>query len=235
MTEAKPTQLTPAAKSVARQIAAALGETLAVPVDQIRRIVEVLGADQAWALLKKTEVVQTEGGLNVKDGSRARSKGGVFFQLARQTLDPAGRRYVWPSRRPSNATKAGGQGLVWSERLAIITQLRRAPGEVRTAKLTLIGRPGRVVVKDEVVLISLPSLGKQPTLPRELPQPPTVSTSAIVYVALKQWRPVEAALTDPKDRLIVEGFPALDGRLKALTVYATNLTTVALQRAKHAR
>jgi hypothetical protein len=235
MTEAKPTQLTPAAKSVARQIAAALGETLAVPVDQIRRIVEVLGADQAWALLKKTEVVQTEGGLNVKDGSRARSKGGVFFQLARQTLDPAGRRYVWPSRRPSNATKAGGQGLVWSERLAIITQLRRAPGEVRTAKLTLIGRPGRVIVKGEVALVSMPPTDKQPTLPRELPQPPAALVPTLVYVAARQWPKVEAALTEPTDRLIVEGYPVLDGRLKALTVYATNLTTVALQRAKRAK
>jgi hypothetical protein len=57
-------------------------------------------------------MAQTEGGLNVKDGSRTRSKGGVFFHLARQTLDPAGRRYVWPIRRPSNATKAEAKG--WS-------------------------------------------------------------------------------------------------------------------------
>jgi hypothetical protein len=61
------------------------------------------------------------------------------------------------------------------------------------------------------------------------------SRPTLVYVAARQWHKVEAALTDPTDRLIVEGYPVLDGRLQALTVYATNLTTVAWQRAKRAK
>jgi hypothetical protein len=45
---------------------------------------------------------------------------------------------------------------------------------------------------------------------------------------------VEAALKDPTDRLIVEGYPSLDSRLKAMTIYATSLTTVAIQQGKRA-
>jgi hypothetical protein len=101
--------------------------------------------------------------------------------------------------------------------------------------MTLIGRPAKVVVRGEVVLVSLPPNGKQPSLPRDLPVPPEETAApTIVYIAAKQWRKVEAALKDPKDRLIVEGYPALDGRLNALTIYALNISTTGLQRAKRA-
>ncbi len=63
-----------------------------------------------------------------------------------------------------------------------------------TAKLTLIGRPGRVIQAGECVITTLQSSGKLPTLPKGLPAPPAQPTTFVVYIAAKQWRKVEAAL-----------------------------------------
>ncbi|GAB4457935.1 MAG: hypothetical protein Kow0031_38590 [Anaerolineae bacterium] len=46
----------------------------------------------------------------------------------------------------------------------------------------------------------------------------------------------QALEADPKDRLIIEGYPAFDGRIGGGTMclYAQSVTTTALQRAKWA-
>jgi hypothetical protein len=236
MTEEKTTQTNPADEKVVKQIADALDETAAIPLGQIGRILEVMGEEKALALLAETGKIEAEGGMAVSSGSRQRSKGGIFFYLARQALDSKDRRYVWPSKRKSGSKKSdSGPALDWAERLEIIERIRKSAGEARTAKMTLIGRPARVVVKGDVVLVSMPPNEKQPPLPRDLPVPSAgTAMPTIVFIAAKQWQKVAESLKDPKDRLIVEGFPALDGRLKAMTVYAINTTTTALQRAKRA-
>ena len=77
-------------------------------------------------------------------------------------------------------------------------------------KMILIGRPGRVIEKGEVVITSIKS-SSVPSLPKGLPQPPDDSTTYIVYIALKQWRKVrESIQKNPDDKLIIEGYPALD-------------------------
>lgn len=101
-----------------------------------------------------------------------------------------------------------------------------------TAKLTLIGRPGRVIQAGDCVITTLQSSGKLPTLPKGLPTPPAQPTTFVVYIAAKQWRKVEAALTDPNDALIVEGAPVYDERLPGLAVLAQSVTTKVLQAAK---
>lgn len=63
-----------------------LGETDWKPRIQIERIVQHLGADFAMAKLQETEQVESQGGLMLTDGSRRRTKGGVFFYLVRQWL-----------------------------------------------------------------------------------------------------------------------------------------------------
>lgn len=94
-----------------------------------------------------------------------------------------------------------------------------------TVKLTLIGRPGRVIQAGDCVITTLQSSGKLPTLPKGLPAPPTVPTTFIVYIAAKQWRKVEAALTDPDDALIIEGVPVYDERLPGLVLLAQSVAT----------
>ncbi len=67
-------------------VAQTLGETDWKPRTQIERIVEQLGSDFALTKLQETEHLEAEGGLMLPDGSRRRTKGGVFFYLVRQWL-----------------------------------------------------------------------------------------------------------------------------------------------------
>jgi hypothetical protein len=112
--------------------------------------------------------------------------------------------------------------------------LQGAKGEC-SVKMTLIGRPGRVIEKGEVVITSLQS-SSVPSLPRGLPQPPDAPTTYIVYIALKQWRKVrESIQKNPDDKLIIEGYPAFDKRIGpngTMTVYAQSVTSKLLEQAK---
>ena len=94
-----------------------------------------------------------------------------------------------------------------------------------TAKLTLIGRPGRVIQAGDCVITTLQTSDKLPTLPKGLPRPPQQPMTFAVYIAAKQWRKVEAALKDPNEVLIVEGAPVYDERLPGLALLAQSATT----------
>ena len=100
-------------------------------------------------------------------------------------------------------------------------------------KITLIGRPGRVVEKANVVLTSMQQKSdKAPSLPKGLPPVPDEPTTYIVYIARKQWRKVAKSIKDPNDSLIVEGLPVLDRRLGTVAVFARSVTTKLLQTKK---
>ena len=98
-------------------------------------------------------------------------------------------------------------------------------------KLTLIGRPGKLIDKGQVMLTTMKST-KPPSLPKGLPKPPEQATTYIVFIAAKQWRRVAESIKDPEDALIVEGYPFFDERLKTIAVLAQSVTTKLLQRAK---
>ena len=86
------------ADPVVRRIAAELGETEAQPLTHIARIVRTLGEERALALLARAETVEAQGGLRLPDGRR-RTKGGVFFRLAREETSPQERAQIWPWTR----------------------------------------------------------------------------------------------------------------------------------------
>ena len=95
--------------TVAR-IAAALGETAAQPLTHLARLVRVLGPERALALLAQAEAVEAAGGMALPDGAR-RTKGGVFFRLAREQTTPAERARIWPwTRGPKPAAKTRRAG-----------------------------------------------------------------------------------------------------------------------------
>src|SRR5215475_8938960 len=87
-------------------ITESLKETDELPRKQIAEIVEVLGADVALSLLDETRRVQGEGGIEVRDGTRRRTDGGVFFSLAKGRLPKADRNRIFRVRPP----KAPGEG-----------------------------------------------------------------------------------------------------------------------------
>lgn len=227
--ERQPTQDPHSVTAVADQIAAHLNETEPGPLKQIKAIVHALGIEAALNLLAETQQVEANTGLLVADGSRRRTPGGVFFYLARQRVPPKQRRAIWPPQR--QAAKRSAPPFDWADRLEIVPQLLATPGEAQTVKITLIGRPGRVVAKGDVVLTTMQNT-KAPSLPKGLPKPPDQPTTYVVFIAHKQWRQVAEAIQNPADSLIIEGYPAFDERLQAMTVFALSTTTKLLQQAR---
>lgn len=80
---------------VSKHIAEVLGETEPMPLSQIAAVVEALGEVEALGVLAQTERVESTGGMMVPDGSRKRTRGGIFFALARATLTPTQRRAIF--------------------------------------------------------------------------------------------------------------------------------------------
>jgi hypothetical protein len=226
-------------QAVAR-IADNLGETEKAPLDQLRRIVKRLGAGQVEAFLARVDEVEAAGGMPVPDGSRRRTRGGVFFALVRQSLPKKQRRGLFIFQNSSQAVSPNTPPTaeVLKELLADVARWPR--GAAGTVKITLVGRPGpiqqtaRPGQPAEFVAFPMES-GKAPTLPKGLPSP-TAPTRFLVLVSGRQWRRVADAIRSPQDRLIIEGHSSIDARVPdMITVRAINVTTVEVQRALRAK
>jgi len=93
-------------------------------------------------------------------------------------------------------------------------------------KITLIGRPGKIETRKDVVITTMSHSSGAPTFPRGVPHPPETPTIYTVYIGAKQWKQVESALKEnPDDLLIVEGMCAFDPELQAVAVYTTKAMT----------
>ncbi len=218
-------------KATATDIARQLDETNPVAVEQIELIVQHIGAEAALALLQETLAAEAEGGMMLPDNTRRRTPGGVYLYLAKGRIPYAVRVQIWPYLKTQAKLKPQVEPLSPEECLALAKEALQQTGEATTVKITLIGRPGRIVEKADVVLTTMQDT-KAPTLPKGLPAPPAEPTTYVVYIARKQWLKVAEAIQDPDDKLIVEGFPAFEKRLGAVAVFATNVTTKALQAAQ---
>jgi hypothetical protein len=82
-----------------------------------------------------------------------------------------------------------------------------------------------------VVILALRST-KAPTLPKGVPPLPSTPTTYMIFIQQKQWAKVQDAMQHPDDVLIVEGYPVHEPRFAGITVYATQVTTKALQAVK---
>jgi hypothetical protein len=220
---------------IVEKIAAALGETDKVPLKTIDRLVTVLGEERALALLEEALKVEAEGGLKTDDGQRQRSPGGVYFKLAKDktTARERGRIFGPP---PKPKAKKTLQPVTWEDLEPLLAELTTArKGVLTKVKLTLIGKPGKIIEKANVVLTSMQSK-KLPTLPKGLPDPPEEPPTYLVFIAKKQWEKVKDSITNnPDDKLIIEGYPVFDkriGKSGAMTLYAQMVTTTAIQQAR---
>ncbi len=244
----------PTPNMVATMIADRLGETVIGARVQIKRIVQVLGRSQARALLEETLRVEENGGIMLPDGSRRRTPGGVFFYLAHTKGQPKpGRTFprkpttpsinasknnsphpVKPSDRPTATTSLPPAApFNWEERSAVIEQVGQAAGRVTTVKITLIGTMGTFVDKGACIVGVMAHTGEKfPALPKGVPVPQAITTKYVVYIGAKQWKNVAATVADPEDALIVEGFPQVDPKTGAISVFASNVTSKKLQAAK---
>jgi hypothetical protein len=233
---------------LAGEIANRLGETNPAAQAQIRGVVQTLGAEGAQTLLTRTLAVEAGDGLMVLDGSRRRTPGGTFLKLSKGAMSPEQRLAVFgpppvrvktprpartseprPAKRhkaPKAAPKPPSDEMI----AAGISQLEY--GEAKTVKITLIGKPARVVTQNACVILGLRS-ARMPSLPKGLPSP-SGSTDYAVFVAAKQWGPVAVALErDSDDVVVLEGYPCLDKRFaRGIVVYVTKASTVGLQRSQ---
>ena len=233
-------------RALVQELADALGEAERGPRALLARVVATLGAERARAFLAETLAVEEAGGLPLPDGSRRRTPGGVFFHLVRRGVDREERRQIFPpgAQRPAGRGDGGtagptrppgatGRAFTWADYPAVVAELQQGRGEATNVKITVIGRPARVVERGDVAIVTLRS-EKVPSLPKGLPTP-AQPTDYAVLIARKQWQKVAQAATNPADLLIVEGFPTVDPRFAGITVLATNTTTKQLQQAERQR
>jgi hypothetical protein len=221
---------------------ATLAEVLQEPNRPLLTLVlRIFGHDRTVEILTETLQREAHGGMLTKDGTRRRTPGGVFFQLARERATPQERRRLFPHPGPQH-----GQGqpqeqpqrpltaLTWDEaQAAMQTLATEPPGEARTMKLTLIGRPGKLETRGQAVVFRMQ--GKPPgALPRGLPPVPTQAPMTWnVIVALRQWNRVQESLAaNQEDQLIIEGYPCMQGNQPMLL--AQSCVSMLQQRAQKA-
>lgn len=225
-------------KHWANDIAHQLQEKNPYALVQITHIIERLGLEATQAFVTETFKIQAEGGMLTNDKKRKRSLGGLFFYLVRGRITHEDRKYIfpYPRQRQKDGAKPRPQPqavvLNLEARRELLREGLRKPGEAHTVKLTLIGRPAKILERPQFVVITM--TGKEPpALPKGLPElPDDDPTVYLVYIALKQWKRVSELIKQPDDRLIIEGYPFNDKRLGVIGVLAQSTTTVSLQRAK---
>jgi hypothetical protein len=221
--------------NVVEKIATTLGETDKSPLATIDRMVKVLGEEKSLAILEEALKIEAGEGMLTDNKSRRRTVGGTFFKLTKNQTTSQERGKIFgppPRARP----KPEIIPITWEESEALSIEALKLPrGEAEKVKLTIIGRPGRLVEKEAVVITTMQS-SKAPSLPKGLPQPPGDPTTYIVYIATKQWRKVKKSIKqNPEDKLIIEGYPIFDkriGQTGAMTIYAQSVTTTMIQQAK---
>ncbi len=230
--------------STVAQIAATLNETTDPARRQIAQVVALCGVEQALAWLTEAQQAEASGGLMTCDGSRRRTPGGTFFYIVRGHLLKTGRRalahqifHFQAAKRPRKAapaTPAPALPIVsWSKRGEVIAIARQESGKATTVKVTIIGKPGKIVERQNFTLLMLKHAGPLPPLPKGIPVPnPIPETTYIVYIGARQWRKVAPVLQqNANDMFIVEGVQLYDAEYQAITVFATSITTKAIQQA----
>jgi hypothetical protein len=239
-----------------KALALQLGEVHWAALHQISRVIAVAGEERAQTWADEAVAIAASDGMLTADG-QPRTTGGIFFYLARQRLDAEQRRQVFPNaaelrrlqqermrqglpaglqpqRRAAPAAPAGPPlpAFRWAEKAVVYHELQDAKGTVQSVKISLIGRPGRVVEKQDLVITMLTQMDAPKAFPKGVPTPPATPTVYTVYIAAKQWQKVAKAIQNEQDSLIVEGFAAFDPGLEGMAVFATNVTTKVLQQQK---
>jgi PHAX RNA-binding domain len=241
----------------ADQIAQQLGETEAEPRKTIYKVVKKLGGDEAQRFVQKALEIESTGGMMVPDLSRRRTIGGIFFYLVKTELPAEVTRHIFPMRLPLHLKKKShshkpfeAKGMTppvapeakreqlpftWESRIDALAEIAIEERGGTTVKVTLIGRPGKIVERGQSVVTTMQQSPKLPPLPKGLPipKPDQIEHSLYaVYISAKQWNGVAEAMKDLEDVLIIEGWQLLDKQTETITVFAMNTTTKKLQAAK---
>jgi hypothetical protein len=215
-------------KTAAADIAAQLEESAPQVQAQIQRIIDHLGVETAYAFLDQTKQCLAEGGVLTHDGKRKRTPGGTFFFLVRGGVTAEQHQAIWPEHQlPGHLRprRSKPPRLSWDEAHTLIPDALSQQGTAMSAKLTLVGRPGKIIEKEHVIITTLTS-DKAPSVPRGVPKAPEDPVVYLVFIARKQWERVAAVLAaDEEDHLVVTGYPVLDKQTEAIVVLGQSVTT----------
>ncbi len=223
-------------RDVVDRIAAQLGETQFKPRRQLTQLIERCGVEFVEKVLKETIEVEANGGVLVESGDRRRTIGGVFFYLARKHLPDDVRDeifHIWRHNlKRKEAFESQFPSFEWEKRAEILPEILAAQkGEVSDVKISLMGRPGAIERRQNLVITSMEyQVNEQYSLPAGVPEPPLTPMTFVVYISAKQWERVEKAIQAPDDELIVEGLCAFDDQVDGLAVFTTYATTRKTQR-----
>ena len=211
--------MTSPAEPTGALIADKLGEKDTLPREQIQRIVARLGAQAALALLDETLAREAQGGLMLPDGSRRRTPGGAYFYIVRRRVS----KEDWAFINPASQERPAHPPPNWEDRMAGLADALEETGTVMSVKITLTGRPGRIIERNDYIVTSLKS-AKPPPLPKGLPVPPGTPTVYVAFIAKKSWDKVADTLKDPEALLVVGGYPILDQQAKGIAVLAHSVS-----------
>jgi hypothetical protein len=196
--------------------AAGLQEGNTILLGQVLRL---LGAERCQTLLTQTLAIEEAGGILTKDGTRRRTPGGVFFQLVRDACTPRERARLFPNpRRPGTSAPPAPDPtpLTWAQIADLAQTFDVHPVGEATMKLTLVGRPGYVEVRGQVAVMLMQG-APAPALAKGLPAPTGAPLRWTVLVGLRQWNRVKESLQQhDDDKLIIEGYPCLQGERHVL-------------------
>ncbi len=215
-------------ETVATAIATQLGETASGPMRQIREIVRRYGVQRTQQWVADALRIEHTGGERTRQGG-PRTRGGIFFaQVKRATRRRTTRRNL----RPPPKLPTGLPPFVWEKRIGVVHTLSTEQGAIETVKLTLIGRPGKIIrFKGCVVTLMQPPTG--PSLPRGLPALPPDTQPYVVYISRRQWQTVAEQLADPDRVLVIDGWVSHDRELAAIVVFALHVQVDLSQAAKN--
>lgn len=217
---------------LATQFGAALGETAANPVEQIGQLIEECGLPFVEKIMAETEATEAAGGLLTHDRKRRRSKGGVFFFLAKGQMDAGSRAKIFPNFGKGGDGSIAPPGIAWGDRIAPMKVLRDGAGLISGLTVTLSGRPGKLRVNGSSVMTVLEQQQvKAPPYPKGVPHFDTIDgvTAYYVFMSLRHWKRVEKALEDESDLLVIEGSAVYDALLEGIAILSTRVSTKKLE------
>lgn len=219
----------------AQKFAEVLGETDAKPIGQIGQVIEKCGLDFVKKLVDETEKIEAKDGIKTHDRKRRRTKGGVFFFLAKGRMDAKIRQEIFPNFGQHANGEVTPLGIEWTARAEYIKPLQEEPGQVNNLDIKLIGRPGKVHIEGGTVMTVIEQKQvKSPPYPKGVPPFEDVEkvTYYYVFMSLKHWQKVESYMEDETDMLIVEGTAVFDPELDGISILTTRLSTKMMERQK---
>ena len=220
----------PAIARAAAEIADALGETDDIPRATVLRAVQRLGVAAAQALLRETLAIEEQGGLWLRDGSRRRTAGGVFFFLLRERTEKPDRLAIFYPEHESIVPLDPDE---LAPLLAPAAGWKR--GSAERTQIIVTGRPARIPPPDvppetPYVIFNLETaMDRLPALAKGLP-PVTGATTFRVLADTGQWRRLAPQLAAQPDMSIsILGDAAINPkRPDVITVRASIMRLVVL-------